>query len=329
MKNSAEGLSGRFIGGVKKYCASTAAAVFLVSLLISLAVQFFTGNFYTTYNILTFTRQVSFTIIVAFGQTLVLLLGGIDLSVASIAGFCSMTVAMLSTQTSLNPFLCVLIALAAGTFLGLTNGAIICGLKLTPFIVTLATGSLFKGIVYVVTQGNPITGVPSQITQIGQGSLFKFLPYPTILMLLLFIVLTLVLKYLPFGRHIFAIGGNEIASKIVGIRTNKIKLMVYALSGFFAGFAGILMVLRLGASQVNVGENWVMPSITAAILGGTSMSGGMGSIAGTIAGGLLMGVISFSIGLTNISSYWEEIVTGGVVIIAVAIDAIRRQKKGN
>jgi ribose transport system permease protein len=307
----------------RKMYTSTPGAVLLVTILITVAVQIGTHNFYSAYNITTLIREVAFTIIVAFGQTLVLLLGGIDLSVASIAGISSMTVAMLLTSTSINHILCIVIALVIGLLLGAVNGVLICTLRLTPFIVTLATGGVYLGIIYVITKGNPIIGIPADVGAIGQGVLFGVLPYPTIIMIVIFVLLLVMLHYTSFGRHIYAIGGNEQAASIVGIRVKMTKLLVYSLSGLLASIAGVLMVLRLACSQVNIGQNWVMPSITAAILGGTSMSGGVGSIVGTIVGGLLMGVISFSITLTGISSYWENVVTGAVILVAVAVDAIR------
>jgi ribose transport system permease protein len=172
----------------------------------------------------------------------------------------------------------------------------------------------------------PLVGIPPKAAVIGQGELFGMLPYPAIIMFVIFIILLIMLKFTSFGRHIFAIGGNENAANIVGVRIGRVKIMTYALSGLLASSAGVVMVMRLASSQVNIGENWVMPSVTAAILGGTSMSGGAGGVSGTIVGGLLMGVIATSITLLGVSSYWETIVTGGVVLIAVAIDAIRRNK---
>lgn len=317
------------VGGLKAMLKSTAGAVFLVMLLLTVVVHFATGGlFYTPYNLSTFMRQASFVIIVAFGQTLVLLLGGIDLSVASMSGLCSMIFAMLVIMLGLNPFLAILIGLAAGVGMGALNGLFICGLNLTPFIVTLATSALYKGIIYVSTKGVPLTGIPESVTVIGQGTL-GFMPYPTLIMIVIAIVLILVLKFTTFGRHVYAVGGNEEASKIVGIRVNRTKMGVYCLAGLLSSIAGILMVLRMGASQVNIGENWVMPSITAAVLGGTSMSGGSGGMLGTIVGGLLMGTIQYSISLMGISSYWEQIVIGLVVLVAISIDAIRRKKQAD
>ena len=315
----------KILGMVK----STAGAVLIVTILMTVIVQLLTGHFYTAYNLSTFSRSASFTIIIGFAQTLVLLLGGIDLSVASVAGLCSMIFAMLTTVGRVNPFLSIMIALMAGVALGAINGIFNCSLNLTPFIVTLATSALYKGIIYVATKGIPLTGIPESVTIIGQGTLFGIIPYPAIIMVILAVILIYMLRYTSFGRHIYAVGGNEHAAKIVGIQINKTKMAVYALTGFISALAGILMVLRLGSSQVNIGENWAMPSITAGVLGGTSMNGGSGGIGGTIVGGLLMSVISFSISLLGISSYWDQIVTGVVVLIAVAIDAIRRRNNSN
>ena len=315
----------KILGMVK----STAGAVLIVTILMTVIVQLLTGHFYTAYNLSTFSRSASFTIIIGFAQTLVLLLGGIDLSVASVAGLCSMIFAMLTTVGGVNPFLSIAIALMAGVALGAINGIFICSLNLTPFIVTLATSALYKGIIYVATKGIPLTGIPESVTIIGQGTLFGIILYPAIIMVVLAVILIYMLRYTSFGRHIYAVGGNEHAAKIVGIQINKTKMAVYALTGFISALAGILMVLRLGSSQVNIGENWAMPSITAGVLGGTSMNGGSGGIGGTIVGGLLMSVISFSISLLGISSYWDQIVTGVVVLIAVAIDAIRRRNNSN
>ncbi len=313
--------------GFKQFFKSTAGAVFLVMILLTVIVHFATGGlFYTPYNMSTFLRQASFVIIVAFGQTLVLLLGGIDLSVASISGLCSMIFAMIVINSGVDPFIAIIVSMVAGVGMGALNGLFICGLNLTPFIVTLATSALYRGIIYVSTRGVPLTGIPESATVIGQGTL-GFMPFPTIIMAVIAVILILVLKFSTFGRHVYAVGGNEEASKIVGIRVNKTKMGVYCLAGLLSAAAGVLMVLRMGSSQVNIGENWVMPSITAAVLGGTSMSGGSGGILGTIVGGFLMSTISFSISLLGISSYWDQIVTGMVVLVAISIDAIRRKKQ--
>ena len=318
----------KFLNRAKELLTSTAGMVLIVTIVMTVIVHFATGgNFYTAYNLATYTRTASFTILVGCAQTLVLLLGGIDLSVASMASLCSMVFAMLVLMAGVNPFVAILAAAVTGVLCGAINGAFICGLNLPPFIVTLATSSLFSGIVYVATQGFPLTGIPESVTVIGQGSLFGAIPYPTLIMIAAAIILMIMLKYTSFGRHIYAVGGNENAPKIVGIRTNRTKVGVYTLAGLISGLTGVLMVLRMGASQVNIGEDWVMPSITAAVLGGTSMSGGSGGVGGTLIGGLLMSAITFCINLIGLSSYWNNVVTGAVVLVAVSIDAITKKRQ--
>ena len=319
----------RYVSGLLGVVKSTPGIVFLVSIVITLIVHIITGNFYTPYTMTVFLRTASFTIIVGFAQTLVLLLGGIDLSLASIAGFTSMIFAILATMVKMNPYLALVLALLVGPAMGYINGFLITFLNLTPFIATLATSSIFRGIIYVDTKGFPLTVIPKELTVIGKGSLFGFLPYPFLIMMTLLIVLWLLLKYTTFGRHVYAVGGNENASRIVGIRNKRTKRIVYTIAGALAGVAGVLMVLRMGSSQVNIGENWVMPSITAAVLGGTSMTGGSGSVGGTVVGGLLIAVISYSITLLGVSSYWDEVVTGAVVLIAISIDSINKRRQMN
>jgi ribose transport system permease protein len=305
---------------------STAVMVFFVTILITIGVHLMTGNFYTQYNLSTLTRSVSFIIIVGFAQTIVLLTGGIDLSVASVGSIASMVVATLLTTTTTNMYVAILISTMVGLFAGFLNGALIAYLKLTPFIVTLATGEIFKGVVYVISRGMPIIGVPEDAVNLANGMIGGFLPNVAVIMLVLCVILTLILKKTRFGRYIFAIGGNRQAANIVGINTKLVELLVYAISGLLASLGGVLMTLRLASYQASIGANWVMPSITAAVLGGTAMAGGSGGVVGTIVGGLMMGVISVSITLLSVSSYYETIVTGGVVLIAVLIDALRNQR---
>jgi ribose transport system permease protein len=209
---------------------------------------------------------------------------------------------------------------------GLFSGFFITRFRIIAFIITLGASQIFTGIVNVVQQGRTIQGIPREITIIGQGSLGGVIPYPSLIMLVLGAIMFFVLRYTPFGRHLFAIGGNETAAKLVGINVNRCRLLVFVLSGLFAALAGILIMARLGTAQPSIGSTWVMPAITAAVLGGTSMTGGRGSIIGTIIGAFLTTVISNSIVAMRISTYWEQIVIGAVVITAVLIDALRTRK---
>ena len=308
---------------VVDFLKSTAGMVLIVTILVGLVVHMITGNFYTVYNMSTLTRAASFIIIIGFAQTLVLLTGGIDLSVASIGSVCSMISSQLMVNMGMNPYVAIILSCLIGIVFGAINGFFISYIKLTPFIVTLATGEIYKGIVYVITKGMPITGVSEKAADLANGSIGGLVPNMVIIMAIICIVITIMLKYTSFGRHVFAIGGNRNCAKIVGIRTEIVEMKVYCLSGLLAATAGVLMTCKLASFQASIGQNWVMPSITAAVLGGTSMLGGIGGVVGTVIGGLLSSVISVAITLLRVSSYWETIVTGGVVLIAVVMDAMK------
>lgn len=308
---------------VKGFFSSTAGILFLVVLFVGLIVHLLTGNFYTMYNLSTLTRSASFVIIVSFAQTLVLLTGGIDLSVAAIGSVCSMISAQLMVNMGIEPYTAIVLSCLAGILFGAVNGFFIAYLRINSLIVTLATGEIYKGIVYVVTKGMPIIGVPKEAANLANGVIGGGVPNILLIMLAICALLTLMLKRTRLGRYIYALGGNRNCAQIVGIRTQKIEMIVYCLSGLLAATAGVLMTCKLASFQASIGSNWVMPSVTAAVLGGTSLLGGIGGVFGTIFGGLLMGVVSVTITLLRVSSYWETIVTGSVVIIAVVIDAMK------
>lgn len=308
---------------ITKFFKSTAGMVLLVTILVGIVVHITTGNFFTAYNISTLTRAASFVIIIGFGQTIVLLTGGIDLSVATIGSVCGMASAIFMVDYGMNPFLAIILSSLIGVVLGGINGFFIAYFKMTPFIVTLATMQIYKGIVYVITKGMPITGMPEAAEKLANGVIGGILPNIVIIMALICILLMVMLKRTKLGRYIYALGGNRNCAKIVGIPTERIEMIVYCLSGWLSAVAGILMSCKLVSFQASIGESWQMDSITAAVLGGTSMAGGIGSVAGTIIGGILSSVISTCITLLRISSYWETIVTGAVVLIAVLIDAIK------
>lgn len=307
---------------LKKGTSSSTGMITLVLIVMIIGLNLVNNAFLSKYNVSTLVRTISFTTIVAFGQTLVLLTGGIDLSVAGIAGVSGIVASWLMVNTGINPFLCILITIIAGFGAGCINGLIITKVKLVPFIVTLATGEVFGGLIYLITQGWPIQNIPGSVTAIGRG-MVGMIPVPTIIMIVIGVILMVMLRYFPFGRYIYALGGNENAARITGVKTDRIKILVYGLSGLMASIAGILITARLGAAQPSVGSTWVMPSVTAAIIGGTSLLGGQGGIGGTIIGSILMGVISNAIVLLEVSPYAEKVIVGIVVLVAVAIDRIR------
>lgn len=301
----------------------TAGMIFVVLILLCTILGLVKPSFVSAYNISTMARNLSFTTIVAFGQTLVLLTGGIDLSVAGIAAMSGIVSAKLMVDHGIDPYLVIFSVCLLCFACGILNGILITKMKMVPFVVTLASGSIFTGIVYVITKGSPIMNIPEKATKLGQGMLFDTIPYPAIVLIILTAVLLYVLKFSPFGRYIYAVGGNENAASIAGIKVNLVTIMVYGLSSAMAAVAGILMVCRLGTAQPTVGADWVMPSVTAACIGGTSLAGGRGGIIGTIVGGIFMTVIKNAIVVTEVSTYWEQVVTGIVILIAIAIDRIK------
>jgi ribose transport system permease protein len=308
---------------MKKFIKTKEMSMFIALAILCLIMTVSTSTFMTPYNIGIIARQISFIAIVAIGQTVVLLTGGIDLSVGSIAGLSGILCSLLMTKMHVDALSIIFISLVLGIILGCVNGILIGRLKLNAFIVTLAMGEIYGGLILVITRGYPILDLPESFAFLGQG-MIGLVPVPVIFMLVITVVIAYLLENTPFGRNIYAVGGNSVAAKLAGIKVENVTLYVYMLSGMFASFSGLLLTSRMNAGQPTIGSSWVMPSVTAAIIGGTSLSGGEGTIIGTIIGAAFMGVLANGIVLLNISSYWERVITGAVVIIAVVIDLLRK-----
>lgn len=308
-----------------KILRSTECVLLLFIVLFCIAVSLRTPNFLTAYNIRTVARQISFTGIVALGQTLVLLTGGIDLSVSSMAGFNGILASKLMVEAGINPYVAILMGILSGAIIGLFSGLLVTKIKMIPFIATLAIQCIFYGAILVITEGFTISGIPQSITWLGQGKL-GIIPIPTLIFLILALILGFLLNETAYGRHIYAIGGNEAAAKLLGIRVDTIKASVYVVCGALSSFAGILLCLRYGSGQPTVGQTWVNPSISAGVLGGVSMTGGKGTILGAVLGATLMGILSNAIVLLDISAYWEQVITGIVMLIAVMVDLLRNRR---
>lgn len=307
----------------RKLAGKTEFVILLATIVLMLLSASVNNAFFSKYNIMTLLRQMSFATIVAFGQTLILILGDIDLSVGAVACFTSISTGLLMTRTPVNPYLIFILGLIVGMVCGWINSVFITRFKIAPFIITLGTQQIFTGLVYVLTEGRTVMGIPESFSAMGRGMILDLIPIPFIIMLVVGVILFFVLKYTPFGRFLYAIGGNQTAAMLVGIKVNRYRSIVYMLSGMLSALAGMLMMSRLGSAQPTVGVNWVMPSITAAVLGGTAMSGGKGGVVGTLIGSLLTIVISNAIVIMRVSTYMEQVVVGSVVIIAVLIDSLK------
>ncbi|EGC81620.1 MULTISPECIES: ABC transporter permease [Anaerococcus] len=276
-------------------------------------------------NLLNLMRQLIINGFIALGMTFVILTGGIDLSVGSTLAFTSAIFAGL-LQNGMNTGLAILITLALGLCLGLINGLLITKGKLAPFIVTLATMTIFRGLTLVYMDGRPISGPKDNFAFqfLGKGQVFG-IPFQVILFLIVYIVLSTLLNKTSHGRKIFAVGGNEKASFISGIKIDKVKVLVYVISALMAVVSGLVLTSRLNSAQPTAGSAYEMDAIAAVVLGGTSMTGGSGSLTGTLIGILILGVLNNGLNLLGVSSFYQQIVKGVVILIAVLIDRKRNK----
>ncbi len=296
------------------------SALIILTLLLALT----SPNFFTLTNIPIVLRNASFVGMVALGETLVILVGGIDLSIGTAAGLSAIIGALMLTLLGLHPLIVIPLTMLFGFTLGLINAVFVAKLRLNPFIVTLASGEIFAGAILVITQGYPVRPLGSPFILLGQSAVLG-IPLPFLVFLGAALLLWWVLAKTRFGRNIYAVGGNREAAALVGIRVERVEMLVFGLAGLFAALAGILYASRMDAAQPTVGEGWMLSAITAAILGGTSLRGGEGAIIGTVFGALLLTVLQNGTVLLNVSGYWERIIIGSVVLVAALVDLLRRK----
>ncbi|WP_458738106.1 ribose ABC transporter permease RbsC [Bacillus pumilus] len=293
---------------------------FLGLIILVAIVSILNPAFLEPLNILNLLRQISINALIAFGMTFVILTGGIDLSVGAILALSSALTAGFIVS-GMDPILAIIVGCIIGAILGMVNGLLITKGKMAPFIATLATMTIFRGLTLVYTDGNPITGLGSNYAfQLFGRGYFLGIPVPAITMLLTFIVLWVLLHKTPFGRRTYAIGGNEKAAFISGIKVPRVKIMIYSLAGFMSALAGAILTSRLNSAQPTAGTSYELDAIAAVVLGGTSLSGGRGRIVGTLIGVLIIGVLNNSMNLLGVSSFYQSVVKGIVILIAVLLD---------
>ena len=280
--------------------------------------------FMTLSNITNIFTQVSTNAIIAIGMTFVILTGGIDLSVGSTVAISGALAASILKSTNNIP-LAILVAAITGIVIGLINGILISKGKLQAFIVTLATMTICRGATLVFTNGTPISKLSETFEKIGNGKI-GFIPIPVIITIVILIISIYLLTQTRFGRYLYALGGNEDSAKLSGINTNKIKTLVYVISGFASSIAGIIITSRIGSASPNAGTSFELDAIAAVVIGGTSLSGGEGKITGTIIGALIIGVLNNGLNLMNVSPFYQSIVKGLVILIAVLLDKKSRKK---
>nr|WP_157669362.1 ribose ABC transporter permease [Chitinibacter sp. GC72] len=293
---------------------------FLALLVLVAGLAITSPDFMTVGNLLNVFRQVSINALIAFGMTLVILLGGIDLSVGSILALSSVLTALMLSH-GVDPVVAASVGILAGAGMGMINGVIISKGKVAPFIATLGMMTILRGLSLVFSEGRPITGLNSDFfAMLGGGYVAGFIPVPVILMLVMFAVFWFVLKRTVFGRHVYAVGGNEEAAALSGIKTDRIKIWVYTLSGAMAATAGMILTSRLNSAQPTAGTGYELDAIAAVVLGGTSLTGGRGWIFGTLVGALLIGILNNGLNLLGVSSFYQQVIKGVVILLAVLLD---------
>ena len=284
------------------------------------------GSFFTRQNIFNVLRQISTNLFLACGMTMVIIIGGIDLSVGSIIALSGCISAGCVARYNLPLPIALLMGLLVGLLVGMFNGAVISKTTIPAFIVTLATMNIAKGLAYVYTGGSPVRVVTKEWQFLGAGYVGIF-PTPDVILVIVLIITAIIMNKTKMGRHMYAVGGNQQAAEFSGIKVEKVKFFVHAFSGLMAGLAGIVLASRMYSGQPTAGDGAEMDAIAAVVVGGTSMAGGSGKIGGTIIGGLIIGVLNNGLNLLNVNSFWQYVVKGVVILLAVFLDYFRNKGK--
>ena len=295
-------------------------AVFIM-ILMALVIGAIEPIFFSTNNLFNVLRQVCSSTILAMGFTFILGLGEIDLSVGAILGLNGVIMAKLMVEMNWSIPAAILVAVVAGLVFGVVNATIISLLDIPPFIVTLATQSLFRGAVYIITGMVPIAGLPDSFVNIGQGYVGR-VPIPVIIMLVVIVISYILANYSTFGRHVIAMGGNADATRACGINTKQVRLGVYMLSGVCATISAVITTARAASAQIAAGKDMEMDIIAAVVIGGTSMNGGNMNIIGTVFGCLIVGMITNGMNLMGINSNYQIVAKGALILLALVIDRI-------
>jgi ribose transport system permease protein len=309
--------------GLKRLFRARESAILVVFVLFCVFLGIVAPNFFTVRNITNVVRQFSMITIVAVGMTFVIITGGIDLSVGGIVAFAGVSAAWLLVKWHLPILPSILIGMFLGFTVGALNALLIVQIQLPPFIATLGMMQVSRGLVLVLTKGYPIQPFPPAFLSIGQGTL-GFIPVPILIMIGVVLIAHIFLSKTTIGRYIYYVGSNPTAAKLSGINVRRILSLVYILAGLASGLAAVILIARLASAQSSMAVGWELDAIAAVVIGGASLSGGEGSIVGTLIGAALMGVIRNALILLHVSVYWQDVVIGLVIIVAVTIDRIRQ-----
>jgi ribose/xylose/arabinose/galactoside ABC-type transport system permease subunit len=296
-------------------------AIGLAALMIALELA--RPNFLTLGNLVNLVRQISINGILAVGVTYVLLTGGVDLSLGSVVALTGVIAASFAHPAQHVLLVPVVMGLLAGAVCGAVNGTIVTRGRVAPFVVTLGMMTSARGLALLLSGGRPVSNLSAGFTSIGSGD-FAGLPAPTWILLAVALGSHVFLRHIRMGRHVYAVGGNENAARASGVRVGRVKMAAYTICGAMAGLAGVVLAARITTGQPNAGIGYELDAIAAVVIGGTSLSGGVGSISGTILGALLIGVINNGLDLLNVSSYYQQVIKGVIIVGAVWLDRSRK-----
>ncbi|WP_173931620.1 ABC transporter permease [Chelativorans sp. Marseille-P2723] len=305
--------------------ATNQLAGVIVAFLIIFAISaFLSPYFLSSYNMSVVARSLAFVGLVTIGQSMLLILGELDLSLGVIGGLCGVISGILMVNYGINPAVAMGLALVMGAALGFINGALVTTLSLHSLVLTIGTAGIYGGVTLVLTRGVAITNIPTEIQFLGRGSLFG-IPVPFLIMLAALAIATFITFKTRFGRYMYAVGNNTAAAKMLGIKVDRVRVAIFTLAGFLSALAGILMVARLGTAQPSIGDTWVLPPIAAAVIGGVATTGGIGTPLGAIFGAAIIATIENIIVLFGVSPYWQGLVSGTIVVLAISFDSISRR----
>jgi len=307
--------------------------IFIPLVVLCLAIALAKSVFYSQRNIVLILQNMSYTGLIAVPMTYVFVAAGLDLSVGAVAGLGGV-VAGLAMQAGVPIPVAVVLGLLTGGVIGLANGLVIVRLGIPSFIVTLGMMNVARGIIYILTEGEPVYPLPTAFSDFGNAAWLKLpysevpIPYSVLILIAVVAVADFVLRKTTYGRAIYAVGGNEEVARLAGIRVGLVKVSTYLIVAVASAGAGILLASRLGSAVAAAGQGWEMLSIAAVIIGGTSMFGGVGTVLGVMIGAAIMAVLSNGMVLVNISPYWQNLVLGVIMVLAVGLDHFRRSRLG-
>jgi inositol transport system permease protein len=309
--------------------------IFLIFAVMVLAASMLSPAFVSSTNLINIVRQMSIVGLIALGVTGVIVSGGIDLSSGSVVGLTAVVAASMAQMPGYSgafyrglnlPLIApVVAACVVGALVGAINGGLVAKAHIPPFIATLGTYTAVRGAAMLYTGGRPISNLTDDYNFIGQGDIFG-LPVPIIILVVMAVITHVLYAHTKFGKYVYAIGGNEQAARVSGINTSRYKMLIYVYAAFLAGLAGLVVSSRIGSGQPGLGVGYELDAIAAAVIGGTSLSaGGIGTVAGTIVGALIIGVLNNTLDLMNVSAYWQQIIKGCIIVGAVIIDQLKNR----